>query len=114
MLHHSAVATKTTTAYRFGVRDAEAGKPCEATKVFAQPKEQAEYEAGHAAGNASVAKAIVTPQLKRNIGREYTRRTDNDVETIFKAAQARCERIGDMIAKTAMLSPEHAGDILWA
>ncbi len=102
-----------STAYIFGQRDAQAGKPCKAAEVFAQSKEQAEYTAGHSS-RCNAATAVVAPHYKRDDG-EFVRRTDSNVERIFQLAEARDKRIDAMREETAsFMGGIFAGDILFA
>lgn len=106
------VTTK-SISFQFGERNALAGTVRNPSDVFLQKADQAEYAAGVASVNKPA--PIIVPNYKRNGGREYVRKTDSlCYEQQVKMIEARQARIDRMIALTASLTPEYAGDILWA
>ena len=101
-----------SVAYAMGKRDAEAGNARDAATVFTGEKDQANYQAGV----DSVAKPAKkrTPNYSRSNGREYVTRTEQDANAMLQLAERHGRRIIEMIEKTALETPQYAGDILWA
>lgn len=112
-------------AYRFGQADAEAGKPCDPEMVFLARRDQIIYAAGYESISAptlttcqftgsEMPAPIVTPNYKRN-DREYTRRTDENVQRIFQMATARDKKLQALADKTAaFMGGIFEGDVIFA
>ena len=103
-------------AYQWGQRDALAGSARKPERVFTGRQDQDNY----AAGVASVTKPapvapIVVPQLKRNTGREYVRKTDSlCYEQQVKLIEAQQSRYDKMLALTAaFLGPDAEPDMIF-
>lgn len=117
--------TSTSWAHQVGVNDAQDNAPFAPEFWFASPTQKRDYALGfESVKGVSVATAqftgnvvpapIQVPNYKRNVGREFIRRIDSDVAAIFKANEAHDKRMQAILDKTAALSPEYAGDFLWA
>jgi len=124
ILPHPQSPVVTSTAFRFGVEDAQQGDAFAPEAIFAQRQQQIEYSLGFESvrgiseatsqfTSSTVPNQVIVPNYKAN-DRERVRRTDNDVTRIFQLAESRDRRLDDMIARTAAEFPWATGDIILA